>query len=119
MSRWSGTDVARALGLESAPVQSFASIRTDTRTLEPGALFVALEGERFDAHDFLDAAKRAGASGAVVRRGTPPLEGLPLFEVDDTLDALGRLGAGPPPASPWPGCRYHRHERQDDDAHDG
>ena len=92
MSRWSGTDVARALGLESAPVQSFASIRTDTRTLEPGALFVALEGERFDAHDFLDAAKRADASGAVVRRGTPPLEGLPLFEVDDTLDALGRLG---------------------------
>jgi UDP-N-acetylmuramoyl-tripeptide--D-alanyl-D-alanine ligase len=54
-------------------------------------LFVALVGERFDGHDYLEAAAAAGAAGAVVRRGTrvpPPLVG---FEVDDTLRAFGRL----------------------------
>jgi len=54
-------------------------------------LFVALKGERFDAHDFLAQAKAAGAAGAVVRRGTPAVAGLPLFEVVDTLAALGLL----------------------------
>jgi UDP-N-acetylmuramoyl-tripeptide--D-alanyl-D-alanine ligase len=54
-------------------------------------LFVALKGDRFDAHDFLPQAKAAGAAAAVVRRGTPPVAGLPLFEVADTLAALGLL----------------------------
>jgi UDP-N-acetylmuramoyl-tripeptide--D-alanyl-D-alanine ligase len=54
-------------------------------------LFVALRGERFDAHDFLSQAKAAGAAAAVVRRGTPPVAGLPAFEVADTLVALGLL----------------------------
>ena len=50
-----------------------------------------MRGERFDAHDFLGQAKSAGATGAVVRRGTPPVAGLVLFEVADTLAALGLL----------------------------
>ena len=54
-------------------------------------MFVALKGERFDAHDFLTQAKNAGAIGAVVRRGTPPVAGLTMFEVADTLAALGLL----------------------------
>ncbi|MGE0353277.1 MAG: UDP-N-acetylmuramoyl-tripeptide--D-alanyl-D-alanine ligase [Gemmatimonadales bacterium] len=86
--------VREALGLpprdeaESAP---FASISTDTRTLAPGSLFVALQGERYDAHDHLAAAALAGARAAVVRRGTPPVAGLELLEVDDTLAAYGLL----------------------------
>jgi UDP-N-acetylmuramoyl-tripeptide--D-alanyl-D-alanine ligase len=72
----------------------FSSLSTDSRTLAPGALFVALEGERFDAHAFLAEAKARGASAAVVRRGKT-LQGAPsglgLFAVDDTLRALGAL----------------------------
>jgi UDP-N-acetylmuramoyl-tripeptide--D-alanyl-D-alanine ligase len=72
----------------------FDSVSTDSRTLEPGALFVALEGARFDGHGFLAAAAERGAAGAVVRRGRalPPTPAeFALFAVDDTLRALGAL----------------------------
>jgi UDP-N-acetylmuramoyl-tripeptide--D-alanyl-D-alanine ligase len=52
---------------------------------------VALRGENFDGHDHLRAAAGAGATGAIVRRGTPPVRGLTLFEVADTLSAFGLL----------------------------
>jgi UDP-N-acetylmuramoyl-tripeptide--D-alanyl-D-alanine ligase len=66
---------------------------TDTRTIEPGDLFVALIGERFDAHEFLRQAKAKGAAGVVVSRvdGTRGL-GIPVYQVTDTLVALGALG---------------------------
>lgn len=92
--RWSGTSVREALGLPKAnhgePL-AFSSISTDSRAIAPGALFVALQGERFDGHDHLSAAAAAGAIGAVVRGGTPPVPGLVLFEVPDTLRAFGLL----------------------------
>jgi len=69
----------------------FTEISTDTRTIQPGALFVALRGERFDAHDHLPAAAAAGATAAVVRRGSAPVPGLVLLEVEDTLRAYGAL----------------------------
>src|SRR5438445_364197 len=69
----------------------FTGVSTDTRHLTPGALFVALTGERFDAHGFLANAKARGAAAAVVRGGTPSVDGLPFFEVPDTLEALGML----------------------------
>ncbi|WP_328717230.1 UDP-N-acetylmuramoyl-tripeptide--D-alanyl-D-alanine ligase [Halomonas elongata] len=83
--------VARALG-ESPPDTEVAltSITTDTRRLGPGALFVALVGERFDAHDFIAQAREAGAAAALVeRRQDDPL---PQLEVADTRLALGLLG---------------------------
>jgi len=43
-------------------------ISTDSRTIKPGELFVALHGENFDAHDFVEAAAKSGASGALVNR---------------------------------------------------
>lgn len=107
MSAWTEADVMTALEL-AIPVNvgngsrpaasSYASVGTDTRTLEEGALFVALHGENFDGHDFLDAAAERGARAAVVDRipdGAPPLR---YYRVPDTLMALGRLG------------RYHRRE---------
>lgn len=91
---WSGSAVRHALGLgppaEREPA-SFRGISTDSRAIRPGALFVALQGERFDGHQYLRAVAAAGAAGAVVRRGTPPVPGLVLFEVPDTLRALGLL----------------------------
>ncbi len=96
--RWSEAAVREALGLGSEPLLpahrsllTFSEICTDTRTLRSGALFVALRGERFDGHDHLEAARRAGAAAAIVRRGTPPIEGLPFIEVGDTLRAYGDL----------------------------
>lgn len=91
---WSEAAVREALSLPlvtGREPDTFASISTDSRSVRRGALFVALVGERFDGHDHLDDAARAGAKAAVVRRGTPPVPGLALFEVDDTLRAFGLL----------------------------
>ena len=52
------------------------------------AIFVALEGEHFDGHDFLEEIAKKGQTAAIVRRGTRPIEGLTVIEVDDTLEAL-------------------------------
>ena len=73
--------------------QAFARVWTDTRTIGQGDLFVALAGERFDAHDFLQQAVASGAAGVVVSR-MEKARGLrvPVFEVSDTLAALGALG---------------------------
>jgi UDP-N-acetylmuramoyl-tripeptide--D-alanyl-D-alanine ligase len=70
----------------------FGRVWTDTRTIQPGDLFVALVGERFDAHDFLANAVAAGAAGVVVSHAEKAkrLE-VPVFEVEDTLVALGAL----------------------------
>ena len=67
---------------------------SDTRTIAAGALFVALRGERFDGHDFIDAARARGAVAAMVDRRAARGDGdapLPLLVVDDTRLALGRL----------------------------
>ena len=104
MTAWDSGRVAEALGVPTPARLTFTGVATDTRSLTPGALFVALQGERFDAHAFLAQAKASGAAAAVVRRGTPPVEGLPLFEVADTLVALGQLARARrrllPPGSP-------------------
>ena len=68
-------------------------VHTDTRSLQPGDLFVALRGEHFDAHEFLPQARAAGAVAAIAQHGLVAA-GLPGLEVDDTRLALGRLAAG-------------------------
>ncbi len=88
---WTTETVATVLHTGGAADRTFSAISTDTRTMGENALFVALVGEHFDGHEFLETARQAGATGAVVRRGTPPVAGLVHFEVDDTLVALGRL----------------------------
>ena len=72
------------------------AVSTDTRTLGAGELFWALEGETYDAHDFVPEVLRGGAAGAVVRRGLGLAEAFadkPVIEVPDTLRALGDLAA--------------------------
>ncbi len=88
---WTSDEVAAALGVPAPAKLTFSGVATDSRRLSADSLFVALKGENFDAHDFLAQAKAQGARGAVVRRGTPPVDGLAFFEVDDTLTALGQL----------------------------
>jgi UDP-N-acetylmuramoyl-tripeptide--D-alanyl-D-alanine ligase len=68
-------------------------VHSDTRTLQPGDLFVALKGERFDAHDFLPQARAAGAAAVLAERGVAA-SGLPGLEVADSLRALQVLAQG-------------------------
>jgi UDP-N-acetylmuramoyl-tripeptide--D-alanyl-D-alanine ligase len=75
------------------PARTFARVHTDTRSLAPGDLFVALKGERFDAHDFLPQARAAGAVAAIASRGLAQA-GLDGLHVDDPLAALQSLAAG-------------------------
>jgi UDP-N-acetylmuramoyl-tripeptide--D-alanyl-D-alanine ligase len=89
---WPESAVRAALGLPpGASTRMFSGISTDSRTIQPGALFVALTGERFDGHDHLGAAHAAGAAAALVRKGTSAPPGLSLLEVDDTLRGFGLL----------------------------
>ena len=67
-------------------------VHSDTRSLRAGDLFVALRGERFDAHDFLVQAQASGAVAALAERGLAAA-GLPGLEVADTRLALGTLAA--------------------------
>lgn len=102
---WSEAAVRAALDLPIVAGRralAFSQISTDTRTLQPGALFVALKGERFDGHDHLAAAAAAGAITAVVRRGTAPVGRMVLLEVDDPLRAYGRLARARRRAVPGP-----------------
>lgn len=91
MAFWTSRRVARVLGVQGVRDDVFENVTTDTRTLEPGSLFLALAGDRFDGHDYLKQASENGAAAAVVRRGTPAIHDLPMYEVDDTLVALGLL----------------------------
>ncbi|MEO6015915.1 MAG: UDP-N-acetylmuramoyl-tripeptide--D-alanyl-D-alanine ligase [Polaromonas sp.] len=68
-------------------------VHTDTRSLQEGDLFVALKGERFDAHEFLAQAKTCGAVAAIAHEGLEAA-GLPGLQVADTRLALGQLAAG-------------------------
>ena len=65
-------------------------VHSDTRSLQPGDLFVALKGERFDAHDFLASAQASGAVAAIAERGLAEA-GLPGLQVADTQQALTEL----------------------------
>jgi UDP-N-acetylmuramoyl-tripeptide--D-alanyl-D-alanine ligase len=69
---------------------TFDSVSTDTRSIEAGALFVALRGDRFDAHEFIGTARERGAAAALVERPVP-VE-LPQIVVADARRALG-IGA--------------------------
>jgi UDP-N-acetylmuramoyl-tripeptide--D-alanyl-D-alanine ligase len=69
-----------------------SSVATDTRKIGKGDAFVALRGERFDGHDYLDEAVGSGASALIVSRA-PAVNsvGVPVYLVPDTLVALGAL----------------------------
>ena len=90
------SEAARAIPAElRGEDREFDTVSTDTRALAPRALFVALKGARYDAHDFLAQAAQKQAAGALVHRSRIADGGsrmdLPLLVVDDTRLALGAL----------------------------
>lgn len=89
---WTLDRVHEALGTGPRGAEPLRAVGTDTRTLQTGDCFVALRGERFDAHDFLADAVARGARALVVEDASRAA-GLDaaVFEVPDTLVALGEL----------------------------
>ncbi|MQA55120.1 MULTISPECIES: UDP-N-acetylmuramoyl-tripeptide--D-alanyl-D-alanine ligase [Pseudomonas] len=70
----------------------FSGVSIDSRAIQPGQLFVALTGPRFDGHDYLNEVAGKGAVAALVEREIPDST-LPQLLVKDTRLALGQLGA--------------------------
>jgi len=99
--RWTVGQVAEALGVAApASLDSFtgvAGVSIDSRTIQPGELFIAIHGPSHDGHDHVAAALASGAAAAVVARArfaqcAQEIRGK-LFAVDDTLEALHRLAS--------------------------
>ncbi len=78
-------------GRTSGADTRFDGVSTDSRSIGRGELFVALRGERFDGHEFLDAAAARGAAAAMVDRNHRGRYPLPVIIVQDTKRALGDL----------------------------
>jgi len=93
MSAFTRDELLRALAPRRArAVGSLVDVRgvsTDSRAIAAGSLFVALSGDRFDGHAFVEAAAARGAAAALVSREVP--SAIPLVVVDDTLTALQDL----------------------------
>lgn len=91
MSLWTAKDAAAATGGVATGNWTVSGVSIDTRTLQPGDLFVALKDVR-DGHDFVAAALEAGAGAALVSRVPARVDPARLLLVDDVLPALERLG---------------------------
>jgi UDP-N-acetylmuramoyl-tripeptide--D-alanyl-D-alanine ligase len=94
MMNWLLSEIAQAAGGRlCGPDQNVSGVSSDTRAIGPGQLFVALRGERFDAHDFLTQAVTAGAVALLVADEARVPVGVTALVVDDTRLALGRIAA--------------------------
>lgn len=92
MSMMTIAAAAQAIGAQVRGAATFARVTTDSRQIQPGDLFVALRGEKFDGHQFAQAALDAGAAAVMVdEQGAAGIT--PAVVVADTRLALGRLAA--------------------------
>lgn len=81
-------------------------VSTDSRTIQPGELFVAIDGLNMDGHKFVKFVSAAGGIAAVVQKKPGDSGSLPLILVEDTLTALGKIASGyrwHSPLIPWVG----------------
>ena len=95
-SAWTVDEIVAATAAQvrqRGAAASFSAISTDTRALPAGALFVALRGERHDAHAFAADAAAAGARGVLVEREVTVARDVTVLTVLDTLRALQELAA--------------------------
>ncbi len=97
MTFWTLDRVAMALGDSAANkhprgTTELSGVTTDSRNIVAGQLFVALQGEQFDGHDYIESAVEQGAAAVVVSRRIDGLS-VPAFIVPDTLIALGKLAS--------------------------
>ncbi|WP_106753082.1 UDP-N-acetylmuramoylalanyl-D-glutamyl-2,6-diaminopimelate--D-alanyl-D-alanine ligase [Pannonibacter carbonis] len=93
---WTLEEFATAVSgsVVGTPTEAITGVSIDSRTLQPGEAFIAIAGDRFDGHDFVEAALKAGASLALVARdrlASLPADGRYVV-VDDVLEGLRCLG---------------------------
>jgi murE/murF fusion protein len=93
--RWNERHLVAATGgriVSGRQQKVFGEISTDSRAIKAGDIFVALKGEAFDGHEYIDQAIQAGALAIIGERMPPQLqEGVLFIEVNDSLAALGAL----------------------------
>jgi len=92
-SLFTAADLASATGGVMTQPFHADGVSIDTRSIQPGELFVALETGARDGHDFVAEALHKGAAGAMVHRQDGMPDGAPLLVVGDTLAGLTSLGA--------------------------
>src|SRR5690554_5968226 len=87
-------DAAGGRILRQGQKLEISGVSTDSRTIKPGDLFAALEGEKYDGHDFLADAAQKGAAALLISNTDKPLpKNVGIIVVDDTLTALQDLAA--------------------------
>ncbi|MEK9842524.1 Mur ligase family protein, partial [Thalassospira sp.] len=89
---WTAKDAETATGGKTTGDWSVTGISIDSRKVSKGDLFIALKGPNFDGHKFAQASLDAGASAVMVSDATGIADTDKVLLVDDTLDALVRLG---------------------------
>jgi len=93
MDKTTLSQIASAIGASQPAVDTeVTGVTIDSRTVEPGWLFVAIIGENFDGHNFVNAVLENGAAAAICSRPMPDAPG-PVLVVEDTVRALGALAA--------------------------
>ncbi|MBL8993141.1 MAG: UDP-N-acetylmuramoyl-tripeptide--D-alanyl-D-alanine ligase [Spirochaetia bacterium] len=100
LSRLSATHFLSGIPASGRRIRGFSGVSTDTRTLKPGELFIALRGENFNGHDFLEQALSSQAGGALIDSKAYAVilaekgewhPDRPVLVVPDTAEALGEL----------------------------
>lgn len=81
-------ELCHAVGMEDKPISAFS---INTRTLQVGEAYIAIQGQVFDGHDFIGQAIAAGASALIVAK--PVDVSIPCIMVKDTHQALGQLAS--------------------------
>lgn len=94
MADFSLTEILKATGgrlINAKGNKLFKGVSTDTRNIQPGDLFVALVGERFDGNEFAGQAAERGATGVITSKSVTVPEDVTVIEVENTLTALQQL----------------------------
>lgn len=90
---WTAAEIAAATAGQASGDFAATGVSIDSRSVEKGDLFVALQGPSFDGHDFAAAALQRGAAGVLIHRRPNNIPaGAPAIEVADTMTALEDLG---------------------------
>ncbi|MEG3618814.1 UDP-N-acetylmuramoylalanyl-D-glutamyl-2,6-diaminopimelate--D-alanyl-D-alanine ligase [Magnetovibrio sp. PR-2] len=92
---WSSDDAARVSQGDAHRAWTASGVSINTRTLQPGDLFIAIQGPNVDGHDYVADAFEKGAAAACVHHRPPVLDpDAPLLVVEDTMKAMEDMGRG-------------------------
>ena len=94
-SLWTSEEVIKLTGGKSSKYWVATGVSIDSRTIEPGDLFIPIAGPNFDGHNFIENALKKGAVASVVSRTVDGIaQDVPILKVIDTIQALDELGRG-------------------------